>query len=394
MILARKSSYYDTRRKPPVGMQMPLLLAVMLITMIYSVNGSLQSRRGKYACVMVITLFLTLFSGLRSWWMGDLIKYYTLFRNCNGPEWASYVFEDSTNFGIRIFFRVIGGMGMPYEVAIFLIAAMSAYVLGKLVQRYSPSPFWSYVMWISMGFYLFTYSGLKQTIAMAFLMLAMVGLLENRFKNYLLWTLIAGCFHAPALIFLLAYPFARMRFSRSYLLIVVTFVALVFLFRTPIVSFMSELYYDDTESLVAAKTVGGRFLMMAFILVVGMILRPLQRGDMVYNKVFNIMVIALALQMFSVFDNNFTRLADYYYQFIVLFMPLMLQNTANKTYVRAVPGQGKRAFTFTASTYTLVYFGITAFALYYYNSLINNSWAILNDFKFIWEIDPYSFYGA
>ena len=374
-------------------LQMPLLLAVMAITMLYANNGSLRSRRGKYACVAAVTLILTFFSGFRSWWMGDLIKYYTLFRNCNGSEWASYVFEDSTNMGLRLLFRLIGGLGMKYEVVIFLIAAFSAIALGVLVQRYSPSPFWSYTMWIAMGFYLFTYSGLKQTVAMACLMLAMVGLLENRFWTFLIWTVIGGTFHAPVYVFLVAYTFARMKFGRGYLVSVAAVVVLALIFRGTVVSFMSEMYYDEREW-QQAEGVGGRFLMMALIMVVSMFLRPLRKGDEVYNKLFNMMVLSLALQSFSVFSNNFTRLTDYYFQFVVLFMPLMLQTSDSKTYVRTIPGQGSRAFSFSSSTYLLVYAGIALFAIYYYDHYIDSSWALLNDFKFFWELDPYALYGV
>ena len=57
---------------------MPLLIAVIVITILYACG-----RRGvmqKKHCVQAVTVLLTIFSGFRSWWMGDLIKYYTLHR--------------------------------------------------------------------------------------------------------------------------------------------------------------------------------------------------------------------------------------------------------------------------------------------------------------------------
>lgn len=377
-----------------MSLQMPLLLAVMMIAFLYGNSGSLVRRRGKKACIIMITAILACFSGFRSWWMGDLIKYYTLFLSCNGPDWQGYVSLGENNVGIRYLFRLVGQLGLKYEVAIFTIAAFSAIALGVIVHKYSPSPFWSYTMWIAMGFYMFTYSGLKQTIAMAFLMLALIGIMENRFWLFLGMNLLAGWFHAPSLVFLIAYPFSRMEFDKKYLVTIIGLMAVVFVLRGPIVGFMSELYYEDSDGLTAAEGIGGRFLMMAFIMMLSIVLRPLRKGDVVYNKVFNIMVVAMALQIFSAFDNNFTRLADYYFQFVVLFMPLMLQNAQNKTYVEAIPGQGRRAFTFNAKSYVLLYVAIIAFALLYYKSFVDNSWLILKDFRFFWEIDPYAIYGT
>lgn len=48
---------------------------------------------------------------------------------------------------------------------------------------------------------------------MALLMLAFTGIMEEKPKRFLLWTALAGCVHAPALIFLPAYWMAKSRLS-------------------------------------------------------------------------------------------------------------------------------------------------------------------------------------
>ena len=103
---------------------MPLLIAVAVITILHACG-----RRGvmqKKHCVQAVTVLLTIFSGFRSWWMGDLIKYYTLYLNCNGPDWKNYVFDDATNIGLRLLFRVAGAVHISYDICIFLIAALVA----------------------------------------------------------------------------------------------------------------------------------------------------------------------------------------------------------------------------------------------------------------------------
>lgn len=367
-----------------------LLAVVMLLTLIYATGAHRRSE--KRNCVVAVTILMTLFSGLRSWWMGDLIKYYTLYRNCAGPNWREYVYEKLANIGIRFFFHYGSLIGLSYEACLFLIAAFTAITLGVLIFRYSPSPYWSYLIYIGMGFYLFTYSGLKQTIAMGFICLAMIGLLEGRFWLFLLWTLVGGVFHAPALIFLGAYPFARKKPDITYALILISLVLVVFLFRNRIVSFLAEMYYDDEEILENSRRVGGRFLMMVFILGLGYYLRPLHVHDKIYGYVFNVMVLAAALQTFSIYSNNYTRLTDYYYQFIVLYFPMMLQTGESQAFF--MPERKHEILYHPKDLYMILGIGITLFALWYYTSLINGSYWILKDYKFIWEIDPYALYGA
>lgn len=370
-----------------MDLQMIFLIVIMFITMFFS------DKSKKKSCVQIVTVIMTLFSGLRTWWFGDLIKYYTLYSNCNGSEWRDYVFEDFGNIGIRLFFRSFGAVGLSYDVCIFVIAAFVAVTLGVLVYRYSPSPYWSYVIYIAMGFYLFTFTGLKQAIAMSFIMIAFIGLVGGNFKNFLIWTLIAGLFHAPALIFLIVYPMSKKKLDWQYALIILGIIVAVFVFKNQIIEFMSEAYYGEGDKFEeSGSLLGGRFLMMAFIIVIGMILRPIRQNDVVYCKVFNIMIIASILQMFSAYDNNFTRLADYYYQFIVLFLPLMLETggervLANTEIMEDVIFHDNRIYVFLS-------IGISLFALWYYNSYVEGSAWLLDNFKFCWEIDPYSLYGT
>ena len=160
--------------------------------------------------------------------MGDLIKYYTLYLNCNGPDWKNYVFDDATNIGLRLLFRVAGAVHISYDICIFLIAALVAICLGVLIFRYSPSPYWSYLMYIAMGFYLFTYSGLKQSIAMSFLIIAAICYFEGRQIKMIIWVFVAALFHVPALIFLLLLLLPSRKIGVQYFVTIVVLFTICF----------------------------------------------------------------------------------------------------------------------------------------------------------------------
>ena len=192
--------------------QMMLLLVVMVIALLYT--KAQETDYNKKICVTVITIVMALFSGLRSWWMGDLIKYYTDYLNCNGTAWSNYIFEDYTNLGLPLFFRGAGALGISFDVCIFIIAVFFAVSLGILVYRFSPSPYWSYLMFIAMGFYIFTFSGLNSRALRGFVIFAMIAILDNKPVRFVIWVLIASVFHAPASVFLAAYPMAKKRLMR------------------------------------------------------------------------------------------------------------------------------------------------------------------------------------
>ena len=373
-----------------MNIQLLLLIGVLLIAILYPFKPTLKRKK---TIVQTITVVLSLFSGLRSWWMGDLIKYYTLFRRCNGADWRAALTENWSNMGIRVFFRIAGAVGISYDVCIFIFAAFAAISLGFVIYRYSASPFISYLMYIGMGFLIFTYSGLKQTIAMGFLCFAMNCLLEGHWKGFVLWTLIGGFFHAPALVFLLAYPFAYKKIDEWYLIFLASGFILVLVLRDRIVALLSKLYFDDVDAFdISSRFVGGRFLMMLLILAVCYYLRPVRRNDATYAKVFNVMVLSALLQTFSVYNNVFTRLTDYVFQFIVIFLPMALFPPGGLAAEKAElesPGYYRYKEIYTAATVA-----ITAYAVYYYIGLIDSSYMLLKDFRFFWQINPYGLYGV
>ena len=85
-----------------MNIHMALLLAVMATAFIFEWLGAKHTQKTKRNCIIVITVIITLFSGLRTWWFGDLIKYYTLFTKCNSPDWQNVVFEKIENSGIEM----------------------------------------------------------------------------------------------------------------------------------------------------------------------------------------------------------------------------------------------------------------------------------------------------
>ncbi len=286
--------------------QLALLITVLVVSSLYSL-GYMRSRA---KCVGIITVIMTFFAGLRTWWMGDLIKYYTNYLACTGPGWKNAVFGKWANIGLRASFRIAGWLGISYEVCIFIIAAFVAITLGLLIYRYSVSIYWSYLMYIGMGFYIFTYSGLKQSIAMGFLCLAMVAILDEKPIQFYLWTAFAIAFHAPAAVFLPAYLITKKEFDAIYIWIIVVSVVTVFLFRVQLVSILSDAYYDEEVALGSSRIIGGRAIMILLIITLGCWLRPVTAVDEVYKKLFSIMIISFMLQCFSAFGNAFHHYQD------------------------------------------------------------------------------------
>lgn len=358
-----------------------LFFIVAAIGLTYTVGR--QTKWNKKRCIQALTILLTCFAGLRSWRMGDVMHYCWAYLECNLPDWKmNWAATSGDTVGIQLLFRGLGQLGLGFEVCIFLIAAFLAVTLGVLVFRYSPSPFWSYVMYLAMGFYISSMDILKQAIAMGFVMWAMMAVLEHRPVRFLLFVGIAAMFHTPALVFLIVYPFANKKMDIYYFLILIGMVGAVFLFRDEIVEFTGDLYYEEGMEFEAEGILGGKTVVMVMILILALVLRPLKQYDGMYRQLFNVMILAAVVQSFSVYDNVFTRLSEYYFQFIVLFMPMMLQS--GKARARLYPEHAKEIRYLEPKAMFVLQIGIAVFAFWFYCQNVDSA-AYLKQFCFLWE---------
>jgi hypothetical protein len=157
-----------------------------------------------------------------------------------------------------------------------------------------------------------------------------------------------------------------------------------------IASFLNKEFREDETKYYAKELIGGRALMMAMFILAGLILRPAQRKDRIYSQVVNLMMIAALIQTFSVYDNVFTRLADYYYQFVVLHMPLILESSDHQIKM----GAPYRVRRYTTRSYRVAWVAITMFALWFYNNTVSGGGSSIVDYRFFWEINPYALYGT
>ena len=357
-----------------------LFFVILTITAIYAIGQ--KTKLNKKRCIQAVTVILTCFSGFRSYQMGDVFHYAYAYQTCTSPGWTLDLGSNDT-VGLQLLFYGAGKIGLNFQACLFIIAAFVAITLGVLIYKYSPSPFWSYAMYLGMGFYIASFNILKQIIAMGFIVLALMCILENKPIRFVLLVVIASLFHLPSVIFLVAYPFAKKKIDTTFFFIIVLTIVLVFSFRDQIVEQASTLYYEGDMAFENTETIGGRVIMMAIILILGLVMRPIREYDKIYSQIFNIMVLAVVVQTFSVYDNVFSRLADYFYQFVVVFIPLMLQPGWEQA--EQYPEHVNEIRCYDKKLYQMIYILILIFTIVYYFAYINTSSALLSNFRFFWR---------
>lgn len=300
-----------------------IVVATILLGLIMPQQGY-----GKKYYIWVMAIIHTFVCGFRYMYLtGDLRNYAADYYNYRSLGWFnSEVFQEGRNTGFAWLMKFISGMtNGNFQILLLVIAIIIEVALAILIYRYSPKPWMSYLVWNCMGFYIFGFSAIKQALAMAFLMIAMVYIFEERPKAFVITVLIAGTIHTPALIFLPAYWICKFRLNTKVILSYLVFAGIVFSFRTSIVEIMTDLYYDETSFVMNTDVLGGGFFVIVLILICGVMLKGLTNSN--FRRVYNLIIVAAIFQMFAGFDNVFTRLANYYLQFAVLLIPMIFSSS-------------------------------------------------------------------
>ena len=235
------------------------------------------------------------------------------------------------DWAMRIYFDLTGG---SYQGFIEFHAALIMIAFAHYIYRHSTSPIQSILLHFGLLFYTFHFSALKQSFAMAILLFSLDAIIDRKPLRFIIIVLFASTFHFPALVFLPAYWIANMHVGRSYLLVLTLAFAVTFLFRDQLVDWMTDAYSTGLYGGPQTRFLANKVIVMVFILLLAVVIRPPSPEDHVYSALLMLTGIAAVIQTFAGYNNTFERLADYYFQTSIVFIPMIFENVkSNRQYL-------------------------------------------------------------
>ena len=302
-------------------------------------------------------------------------SYVSIFRRLGETDWADI--PQGNNMGFTYLLKLCHALtGGDYQSFYMLYTAFFMVIFGRFVSKYSPSPVQSFCYFWGLLCYIFLFDGIKQGIAMGFITLAFDAIVEKKPLWFALLVYIAWWFHAPALIFAPAYLIAMMKPGRMYLLFLAALLAFTYTFRDRILELMLE-FYDTTIYDYEMRFLANKVIIMLGIVAAALVLRPPEEDDRVYGILLQFMGIAVVIQTFASYNNTFERLANYYFQFCVAFIPLVFQTDTRRSRLLDIKTE---AMAKQLAPWAFCAFGVWRFA----NYITSNAWAWL-PYRFFFE---------
>lgn len=216
----------------------------------------------------------------------------------------------------------------------FMVCAMLTVLTYLWFLRKHTTDIWLSVFYfITMGIYTFTMAAIKQTIAVAFLMIATDRAIDRKWLRYLLWVAVAELFHPYSFVYLVVPFLSFCPWSRKtwYLLAGTVVVARYLPNLMAVIGDMTDaMGFDyDSDSFMGSGVNVFRVIVVWVPLVLSYICKEQLRSSASreQNMIVNLAMINSTIMFIGLFGtaNYFARLANYFLMFQCLALPMILQ---------------------------------------------------------------------
>lgn len=298
-----------------------------LLFAIWGISAAMPSRLSRKFSCFGSFLVLWLIQALRSIYTGtDLHSYIPFFHRSSD---MAIGYNDQLHFetGYQIYTQLISHY-VTLDENVFL-AITSFFVIAPIsyvIYRFSSKPSLSFIIFASFLIYMFSFSGLRQAIALGLTTFSYIYIDKKKLIPFVLIVLLASTFHTSAILFLLAYPLCNyLNFTpRKYLMVGGIAIGCLFALKS-IAIWLVELLFSEGKYVhyLEKETAGAYMLLIALLLL--FLFTFYGKGDML-EHLRPLIFVGMIFQSLGLLSSSATRLAYYFYIFIFLALPAVSES--------------------------------------------------------------------
>lgn len=305
------------------------LIVMIVIVSLFSINVKDRHKRNKIV-IMSCCFGIFLVQVLRARYVGtdvnDYLRGYQMVDSIN-----IFAGERLFNFevGYILYSQVFSKLKFSNQWYIAVVALTIIAPIAYTWCKKSKMPGLSVFIYITLGLFTFSFSGLRQSIAMAIVFFSFKYIQEKNLIKFILCVALAISFHTTAIIFIVAYPLYYLKFKPVHFTFIIPVFILVFIFKTEIFLLIYPLY-KGTAGEIENTNAYTMLIIMILVLVLAYAFGSKDKQDLNFNTYKNYMLIAILVQIFASQSNTIMRAGYYYFIFITLLIPEVIENQRDK----------------------------------------------------------------
>ncbi len=308
------------------------ILTILLIT-ILTISPILKIKK-EWAIWICMGVFWIM-SGLRADTVGnDTQEYIRIFEIIGN---GNYDYDDSRyEKGYLILNQILNFVSHNTSFLFFVCGGFIYYSIGRFIIRYSTMPALSVLLFLTYGFFSFSMTAIRQSIAIGILLFSFDYIINRKLVKFLLLVVCASFFHITSVLFSLAYVAPKLKTNTKTIIIVCCSSLVGYIIFDSLLGEMLSLF-TMYEHYSGGKYFGETRLASIFyvaissiILLFSYVIITRNRKLIPHNGLFSerylfteivIVLIAVALYILSLKLNILDRIAIYYNIFSIILLP-------------------------------------------------------------------------
>ncbi len=296
-----------------------ILIIGLLYLLIERLN--INDKRKKFMFIsFVMTVIL---QGLRSSEVGiDLKQYIYAFNVSKNVSWTTPILN--FEIGFRILLHLLSVLCGSEQIFIFVTSTICQAPIFYFIYKKSTSPFESLLIYLTFGMFTFSFSGMRQTLAMGLFLIAVILADEQKWREFLLLVALASTIHTSALFGLIAYPLSKIRIKRSGELLLLGLFGIEMLFGQQITELAVTLYGRTFQT---SQT--GAYGLFIFYVIVWILCVLFLEKEQPWILFGNFCMMSALCQGLGAFHPSIARIGYYFSIFMCVLIPHIIDRSTN-----------------------------------------------------------------
>lgn len=308
---------------------MNITVTYSLIIIILGLCLNLRNTRQRDFYILFTGLILILISGLRSIWVGtdDTSIYANYFIENSVKSYSEIWKEEGKDPFYYIFNKFIANIfGDDFQIFLIIVSIIFVGSTCHIIRRESKNPLVSFIVLLSFGFFFFSMNGIRQSLAISFILLSYIPLKERKLWRFIVLVIIASLFHKTALIFMIFYPIVNLKLNKYTIGLYILLTIACLLRGEQILSSITE-SASAVDERIANYKIGNGLTYSGFIqlLLIAILAFSYFKRTIAVNKnnqiLYSLLIISIIFQSMAVIIAEMFRVAMYFSIFIILLLP-------------------------------------------------------------------------
>ena len=301
---------------------------------LYDERRLFSQKKQRNTAVVLFFVFFFILLALRREDVGtDIVSYIKYFRASRDYGLFEFLKFFSNEHGFYVLLKIINMLAFGNEqLFLAIIAAATVFPLMYFYTKESENQLITISFFLILPVFTMQFSGLRQALAIALIVPAYYMVKQRKLLKFVLIVILASLFHLSALVALVLYPIYYIKWSRKMLFFIVPAIAVIYYFNAPIYIFLVSVLGEEYAGYGEISETGAFMMLLLFILcfVFSYFMMDNEKADEDTKGLRNILVVATALQCFSISNPIASRMNYYFMVFIPVLIPKIINRSSEK----------------------------------------------------------------